>query len=431
MDFPFILHCYDIYNTIKMSKLQWEYDLRIESMNYKTTGLRSWMVLPADFSPAHRWSGYDLERRIALDSDGNEFAYYAELEESNSLSSADLKNELFNNDLQKVNVENSDSIFRFSQRYGLSPSSVYAGKQRLLWFRHRGLIPYRFAKDKYALGYDEDIAASIRSYSVGKTNPMTSGYMESAFTPLLLSEHARKIENDNGDVRGIISELEIAQTIRLLQIATQLCMAFQANVNGDLSGAEYGTADAVAAYLENKKFLSQRGFDYFLIAPNLSRLNSYETKLKSDLAFQQKIAQAGEFYSDTRVPAELELAEDLYRAATDAYTFLSRSLFAYKEDVSDEILASEEKKFFDLPDVLEKKSELIAEFNGMMAGEDSLPEAIIAQFFDSFNNPVPWRVCENCNKYFKRYREESPGKNIRETRFCRRSCNVSFNQRNS
>jgi len=388
------------------------------------------MMLPADFASVQNWSHYDLERRTALDSSGNEFAYYVELGESDLLNNADLKNELFNSDLQKVNVESRDSVFRFSQLHGLSPSSIYAGKQRLLWFRHRNLIPYKSVKNKYDLDYDEEIAASIRSYSVGRTNPMTSEYMESAFVPLLLSEHAREIESSNESVRGVISELEVAQTIRLLQISTQLCMVFQANVNGDLFGNEYGTADTVAAYLENKKFLSQGGFDYFLIAPNFSRLNSYDIRMKFDLAFQQKIAQASEFYSDTKVPAELELAEDLHRAATDAYTFLSRSLLAYKRDLSDGMLTSEEKKFFDSPDALEKRSEQIAEFSGVMAGEDSLPEAIVVQFFDSFNNPLPWRVCENCNKYFKRYREESPGKNIRETRFCRRSCNVSFNQRN-
>jgi len=59
----------------------------------------------------------------------------------------------------------------------------------------------------------------------------------------------------------------------------------------------------------------------------------------------------------------------------------------------------------------------------------SVGEAVICQFFHLWADQTPWRRCENCGRIFKKYREEKFDKNIRETRFCRRSCNVSFNQR--
>ncbi len=60
----------------------------------------------------------------------------------------------------------------------------------------------------------------------------------------------------------------------------------------------------------------------------------------------------------------------------------------------------------------------------------SLGEAIVYQFAHVYADPTPWRRCENCGRVFKKYREEMFRRNIRETHFCRRSCNVSFNQRN-
>ena len=60
-----------------------------------------------------------------------------------------------------------------------------------------------------------------------------------------------------------------------------------------------------------------------------------------------------------------------------------------------------------------------------------LPEAIISQFGLLYDDPAEWRICDNCGRIFKKYREEKPGKVIRKTRFCKRSCANSYSKKKS
>lgn len=55
--------------------------------------------------------------------------------------------------------------------------------------------------------------------------------------------------------------------------------------------------------------------------------------------------------------------------------------------------------------------------------------ALCEQFVSDLESPARFRICENCGRIFKKKAEEGFRKIIRETRYCRRSCNVSANNR--
>jgi hypothetical protein len=123
---------------------------------------------------------------------------------------------------------------------------------------------------------------------------------------------------------------------------------------------------------------------------------------------------------------DVELGEELWRAGLDALWWLGESYGVCRGT----------RVFWDHY-VLPGESDFAAtarwgDQRGLPDFDDhgSVTEAIILQCLIVLGDKADSRRCENCGRIFKKYREEGFKKNIRETRFCRRSCNVSFLQKN-
>jgi len=365
--------------------------------------------------------------------DGKSFLYFVESGDPKTLGVETLvEAELFNGDLQKVDATNTTDLLTFCNKYGLPASPLYPGAARLEWFRRR--FDRRVKKFRPADLADEESAAreiphifhAGRLDSIDWPSSLYEMIPEDMLgcRPSFLSERARAITLDRRDVAGAISEAEVAQTVRVLQIACVLPMAYQ------FFASEAGTADDLLSYLGENRFLSQTGPEYFLHVDVAivrgARLDTFENSMRNNPRLAPAVQAAETEGLNVRAGYDVALSDGLWRATNDALSFLIESDASYRKsdyqwewggDSTGEPMnpfARFSSVRGDLPD---------------FSATGSVGEAVICQFFHLWADQTPWRRCENCGRIFKKYREEKFDKNIRETRFCRRSCNVSFNQR--
>jgi hypothetical protein len=369
--------------------------------------------------------------------DGKPFPYFVENGEPKTLGVETLvEAELFNGDLQKVDATNTASLLTFCSKYGLPASPLYPGAARLEWFRRRfdrGIRRF----DPIGLADEESAARAINPrpfhterLDLPESIKRTISDDLLGLRPALLSERARAITLDDRNVVGAISKAEVAQTVRALQVACVLPMAYQ------YFAETGGTADDLLAYLGEKRFLSQSGPEYFLhVDEDIvrgARLDTFENSMRNNALLPPTVQTAEAEGFNVRAGYDAALSDGLWIGTNKALRFLFESDASYrKSDYQWEwggapsnaptnpfarfsLNRGNGSSWGDLPD---------------FSATGSVGEAVIHQFFHLWADQTPWRRCENCKRIFKKYREEKFDKNIRETRFCRRSCNVSFNQR--
>lgn len=368
------------------------------------------------------WEVYAAELREG-DLDGKRFTYLAEMGEPSVLTLDDLKEaELFSGSLQSVDATSPESILRFVNKFGIPVSPIYQGKMRLEWFRSRG-----DANIRHYMPILTDEINPVNTHLVDLDSPESleeelDDYLKGN-RPYILSERAREIEADNPNVVGAVSLAEVAQTIRALQLATVLPAAFSYFF---LSG---GTGEDLIEYLKTPRYVAQAGPAYFLHidGPIVSggRLDTFEHCIDNNEQLRDQVALARKRGINVEAGFSIALAEGLWKCANNALRFLGESDYSYRSTAflwADDS-ASDPNPFARL---LGKNRGQLPDFSA----HGSIGEAIIEQYLVIFADEKPFRRCENCGRIFKKYREEGFKKNIRETRFCRRSCNVSFNQRN-
>lgn len=388
-----------------------------------------------DVQSVRPWLRYDFDRLWGTTLSGERFAYYVERGEPTVMRFEHLENEFFANDLQKVNVNRTDSIVRFCSKYGFPVSSGYDGAQRLAWYRRRfrpSIAGFRPLRSILEFASPAGAAAGISLYEAAEENVDESLLGKG---PYLLSEEARRIHLNDRSVVGAISEAEIVQTIRALQVSTSLLSA----IGYALDHPDEWGATTVADYLCERTHMAQNGPTFFLIPDSgellkHSRLKSYDTLISDDAEFRSRANAATAAGMDARGIYTSSLGQALVFASNRCMDFLISSLSSYSAELDEERLDASRQGIHDIGSW--KSAEL--KFRRMLSKDNlddgtfgCLPEAIISQFGLLYDDPAEWRICDNCGRIFKKYREEKPGKVIQKTRFCKRSCANAYSKKKS
>ena len=351
------------------------------------------------------------------------FTYLVETGEPSVLHVENLvEAELYNGSLQAVDVTKLESVLSFVNQFGIPSSPMYQGTMRLDWYRHRNDVNIRF----YAPILTDEVNP-VDTHLVKLDSPDSlEAELDDCLKgnmPYILSERAREIEINNPNVVGAISLAEVAQTIRALQLATVLPAAFS---YFSLSG---GTGEDLIDYLKTPRYVAQAGPAYFLHIDdpivNGGRLDTFERCVERSEQLRDQVALARKRGINVEAGFSVALAEGLWKCSNRALRFLAESDFSYRSTAFfwQDDYASDSNPFARL---LGKYRDQLPDFSA----HGSIGEASIEQYLVIFADEKPFRRCENCGRIFKKYREEGFRKNIRETRFCRRSCNVSYNQKN-
>lgn len=399
-------------------------------------GLTTSGLLPLGLQDEPRpWPVYEVSVRSGK-WDVEPFLFLVETGEPRMLTVETLPEaEIWNGDLQKVDVTDPTSLVAFCGKYGLPASSACAASARLEWFRHRfdaGVPSFEALDARDPAAARRTVVSWDGSHTAWLDQPEalyeTLRPDQRDYRPQLLSEVARALVADDRAVVGAVSLAEAAETVRSLQMACVLPMAYR-------YFAANGGANDLVGYLGKRRYLSQRGPDYFLFVDQPivrgSRLDTFERAMRANAQLPDAVRAAEERGLDVRAGYDVALARGLHAVANGALRFLAESNAAYRRTdyswewgIPADRCADAPAKLLDL---------LVSPFNADgrldLASVGSLGEGIIYQFARVYADPLPWRRCENCGRVFKKYREERFVRNIRETRFCRRSCNVSFNQR--
>ena len=379
---------------------------------------------------ARAWEIYKAELRQG-GLNGKPFIYLVETGEPTILTLDDLKEaELFNGSLQTVDATDPASVLGFVNKFGMPVSPMYQGKMRLEWFRSRNDPGIRDYSPILTEGAERagGLVNPIPFHRVKLDSPKSllaeldddlKGNM-----PYVLSERAREIENGDEGTVGAVSLAEVKQTIRALQMATALTMAFS------YFSGNHGTGEDLVGYLQTPRYVAQAGPGYFLHVDGSvvggSRLDTFERCLEANEQLQREVDAARERGLNVEVGFSNALAIALWKSSNMALRWLSESDICYR--TTDFLWTNEPARSASpFAAFLGKRDQKpLPDFSEC----GSLGEAVIHQYLTVFTDEKPFRRCENCGRIFKKYREEGFRKNIRETRFCRRSCNVSFNQKN-
>lgn len=386
-----------------------------------------------DIEAVRPWLRYRFDRLWGTTADGERFAYYIEHGEPTVMQFEHLENEFFASSLQKVNVDRTESIVRFCERYGFPVSSGYDSAQRLSLFRSRFKL---FKTDFQPLKSEWGILASESATAAG-IPLFSSAYSEDDKTllgrrPYFLSEEARRIHLNDHSVVGAISEAEVIQTIRALQVSTALITA----VAYGLENTDTWGANEVADYLCDRSHMAQNGISFFLLSNSdallkNTRLKSYDTLILESSEFKSIVQQGENAGFNTRESYTSTLADGLVIASNTAISFLANSLLSYRFDGTG---GTPDEAEDDSGGPLAAWSHARKKTLRRPASTHSygcLPEAIISQFGLLYDDPAEWRICDNCGRIFKKYREEKPGKVIQKTRFCKRSCANAYSKKKS
>lgn len=390
-----------------------------------------------DIGAVRPWLRYSIDRLWGTTANGERFAYYVERGEPIVMDFEHLENEFFATDLQKVNVSRTESIVRFCERYGLPVSSGYDGAQRLSLFRNR----FKPLKAHFQpIGSEWSFLAN-ESASAAGIPLFSSAYPDDDKTllgrkPYFLSEEARCIHLNDQSVVGAISEAEVVQTIRALQVSTALLTAIGYGVENHET---WGASD-VAEYLCDRAHMAQNGVTYFLLSKDDdllkgTRLMSYDALIRENADFKSTAQQGEDAGFNTRAAYTSSLGNGLILASNEASAFLADSLLSYRFDANssngDEIEMNGNPILAMWSQAQKKIGRASTEHADVIGSYGCLSEAIISQFGLLYDDQADWRICDNCGRIFKKYREEKPGKVIQKTRFCKRSCANSYSKKKS
>ena len=373
------------------------------------------------------WSRYGIEVRT-LSYKGREHRYLVELGDPEEVKLSDLGLEFYSDALRKADVTSEGTLITFCKKFGIVTSMLYPGAMQLELFRSRkkpkGRTVYRPLDSSgdipEPLLVAETLGATLED-SIPHINPVDGNSMEKNL-PAILSERAREIESDNEEVAGAVSLLEVAQTVRLLQIATVLPVAVRYACENDW------LTEQVRDYLSTKRFLSQSGARYFLHSNSDfykgPGIKSFEDLVDSDADFASLMRSGIEAGYDVRALYETSVAQQFCLRATDCLEFL-RSAGAYhhsQQRIVETLLKGSRKAMFRPFSKGWTPPNLAT--GTVRKPHGSLTLAIIEQFFDTFDDQTPYKRCKNCTKFFKFFQH---GGNLRRsTEFCSKSCATSY-----
>lgn len=356
---------------------------------------------------------------------GKPYMYFVGTQLLNVVDVEALPAEIFSTDLQKVDTLDVDSLLDFAEHYGVIPSPALAGAESHLAFRNRSVDrPYHApnidmlmhaAMDTALLGYLNKPVSLFNTLADDYKNDM----------PRRLTEHARSIEADDPNSYEVMSVPEFAQAVRAMQCACALTSVYDYMCLPDSEG----TAVKLTEYITDEKRTQQSGIGYFLYSDDVI-VNGYvpmsfEDRLETDLEFR---AMAEKTETNARAGYNIALADAYHANSLDAlsYLMLANSAYCNAGDPSYARTAGEA----DADDPLKQKIEMS---NSRLISPSTeygcLGEIMMAQFARCYASPTPWRRCAFCDRIFKQYREEKfTKKGIRETKFCKKSCNVMYIQ---
>ena len=367
---------------------------------------------------------YKIDVRDASYND-RRYMYFVGTRLMNVIDIEELPAEIFSTDLQKVDTLNVDSLLDFAEHYGVIPSPALAGAESHLAFRNRSAErPY------HAPNIDMLMHTATNTALLGYLNKpaslfstLTDDYKED--TPRRLTEHARSIEEDDPDSLEVISVPELAQAIRALQCACALASVYDFMClpgNG-------GTAVALTEYITDGKRVQQSGFGYFLHSDDVIVNGfvpvSFDERLEKSPLFR-KMVKGTE--TNARAGYNIALAGVYHANSLDALSYLMLANSAYCNAGEPSYAHTTDETGTEDP--FKQKVEMSgSRLISPSAEYGCLGEIVMAQFTRCYASPTPWRRCAFCDRIFKQYREEKfTKKGIRETKFCKKSCNVMYIQ---
>ncbi|WP_419044607.1 hypothetical protein [Enorma massiliensis] len=351
---------------------------------------------------------------------GRSFTYFVGTKKVKTISAESLPSELFGTDLQKCDTTDTDALLEFSGKYGFIPSPLYDGAASLIRFRNRGrLRPYAKTETGWYRNQADNAALSLLLNYPASLYESLDWDMKGE-TPRVLTEHARMVEANNLRVHEVISKAELAQAIRSIQCATAMASLYDYMAQVTTGGS----AMQMSRLLNDPAQLNQRGAEYFLHHNGLivrgHKLVSFEERLADDEEFAKLVSET---QCDAEATYNIALA-DAYRAcAQDALNYLSTADRVYRAAIYFPETASA-----GIGDIFAAKLESLKDMRNGNEELGTFGEIVTAQFARCFVSKTPWRRCQYCGRVFKKYREEGFNKNIRETKFCKKSCNVMYIQ---
>ena len=378
------------------------------------------------------WNAYACEMR-ELEVGGERHPYIAMAGEGRLIDLDGIRSELFNHDLQAVDVREPDSILSFCSAYGVPTTPLYNGEQRLRLYKLAREVGAKYSPATWKAIRETHANLQVIS-ALGEReanlDPRNPSLEMDPLLPARLSELARGDVASADGVRGAVSLLEVAQAIRLLQSATILPMALR------YAAANGMTVDALVDYLDDSRFAAVGGTKYcrystesiFLGHP----LEGYDTMLRrSD--FREMVARS--VVDDPRPIYDEALAYALHQGARRALEILELASTAYRMPVLASHLVVRPKRSTRSLDPFASRLATpdIDRVAARISDEGCVSYAVVYQFMSSFclddGEAPPYRRCENCGRIFRKYQDEGAAKNIRNTRFCRKNCNFAFNKR--
>lgn len=357
--------------------------------------------------------------------DGKPYLYFVGIRLMNVVDVEGLPAEIFSTDLQKVDTLDVDSLLDFAEHYGAIPSPALAGAESHLAFRNRSVErPY------HAPNIDMLMQAATDTAFLGYLNKPTSlfstltdEYKEDM--PRRLTEHARSIEADDPNSLEVISVPELSQAIRALQCASAVASVYDFMCLPDSEG----TAVSMTEYITDERRVQQSGFGYFLhsddIIVNGFVPMGFDERLEKSPSFRAMVENTE---TNARAGYNIALADVYNVNSLDALSYLMLANAAYSNAGEPSYAHAKDETGIDDP--LKQKVEMSdSRLISPSTEYGCLGEIVTAQFARCYASPTPWRRCAFCNRVFKQYREEKfTKKGIRETKFCKKSCNVMYIQ---
>lgn len=337
--------------------------------------------------------------------------------------------EFFNsNKFQGINSRDPLSVLECCREYGAFSLPLAFSSQLQAWFESRSKHSFNSIRADFDGGYSDGFA--IMNSAIKQCLPSADWPFRSK-DPLdacRLTKAVQNLERHDAKVSMAISYEEAAMTIGLLQRGTVLVASYEGSISGNNASGDCAYANDVVLYLENARLCNQTAPPFFHIAHQSSYdgtpiMLSYQSRSAADPHFKKAAESFGE---GAEAQYEYFLGFDIRNNAQLAYDFLKKALDNYQSPL---LWRNQEKpsKFINRfqPDDNEKQIESALLRIGGPA------EYIVEQFLKVTEDSASWRECANCGRIFKINQESKPKKKIRETRFCCRSCNVSYNQKQS
>lgn len=371
-------------------------------------------------SSVRRWPVYEVSLASCRDSEGQEFRYLIGSGACRILGIDDLEAELFNGALQSVDATDESALIRFASTYGLIPSPCLDGVTSLARFRLRNAShPPVHAQAPERWQLFADVCTRALNNPKALRDSLPASWRDGS--PREQSEIARAHEWNSREAREVISLAEMAQAIRALQCATVIPMVYSY-----FASSEENSLHNAIAYLENGRYFQQAGPKYFFFETGSGDISFKLTTFKRFLDEDPRIREAAmKAQVDAKATFYASLAVEFPIMAQAALDYLSAADREYRGGSAARATESERSgNPFEIP---RHRTQVLSSAENVMG---TLGEAVVSQYARVFSSPALFRRCEHCGKIFKKYKEEKFDKNIRATRFCKKSCGVLYNQKN-